>query len=160
MMKRILILLCVIALYIACDYATESTNMYPDVEIVHMNPIGWYTSAADTNPSASIDTTYFVAENSIDCYLSKLIWMYQDENGSTFAGPEEISLYMKVNGKTATETDTAILLGIQIPLLPVWQNIQPGSQCRVQLNYVFVDEYWGDHTDTAIAWYGIYMWPQ
>ncbi len=159
-MKKILVLLCVIALFLACDYATDSTSLDPDVEIVHMNPIGWYTSSSDSTASASIDTVLFVAENSVDCYLSELSWTYQDENGSTFYGPEHISLYVKVNGKAGTEVDTAKLLNIQIPLSPVWQNVPSGEQCRVILEFIFVDEYWGSRYDTATAWYGIYMWPE
>ena len=61
-MKKILVLLCVIALYLACDYATDNTSLYPDVELVSMNPMGWYTGGTDTTVSASIDETIFVAE--------------------------------------------------------------------------------------------------
>ncbi len=159
-MRKILVLLCVFALYLACDYATDNTKLYPDVEIVRISPIRWYTFIGDTTPAAMVDTTIFVVHNSVDCYLTKLIWTYHHEDGSMFSGPEEITLYMKITGKTNTKADTTKLLNVQIPLLPVQQNIPSGSQCRVMLNYVFVDEYWGSRYDTATAWYGIYVWPQ
>ena len=160
-MKKILVLCGVIMLFTACDYATESIDLAPDIEVIHMNPVGWYTGVGDTVNAASIDTIKFVAENSVDCYIDKLIWEYYDESGNLFFGPDEMALYFKINGIVdPAAIDTAILMNISLPLLPVWNNIQPGSSARVLLRFIAIDEYYGEQYDTCTVWYGIYMWPQ
>ncbi len=159
-MKRILVLLGVIILFVACDYARESVTLKPDIEVVRINPIGWYTSLGDSIAVARIDTARFVTENSVDCYIEKMVWEYYDENGSLFFGPDEMAIYVKINGIVdPCCVETSSIYNIQLPLLPVWNNIDPGSSAKVLLRFIAVDEYFGSY-DTATVWYGIYMWPQ
>ena len=160
-MKRILVLVGVIILFVACDYAKESVELRPDIEIVRINPIGWYTSLGDTTAVADIDTVIFVAQNSVDCYIEKMVWEYYDESGNLFFGPDEMAIYVKVNGIVdPCAAETSSIYNIQLPLLPVWNNIDPGSSAKVLLRFIAVDEYFGSRYDTATVWYGIYMWPQ
>lgn len=160
-MKRILVLLGVIILFVACDYAKESVTLRPDIEVVRINPIGWYTSLGDSIAVAKIDTATFVAENSVDCYIEKMVWEYYDEDGNLFFGPNEMAIYVKVNGIVdPCCVETSSIYHIQLPLLPVWNNIDPGSSAKVLLHFIAVDEYFGSTYDTATVWYGIYMWPQ
>jgi len=161
MMKKFLVLLGIIALFVACDYAKESTELYPDIEITYMNPIGWYTSDGDTVVAATIEQINFVPENSVDCYLTKVIWEYYDEGNNIFYGPEEMSLYLKIEGKVdeGSCSDTFYIYNLQLPLAPVWYHLDAGQSAEARLHFVFVDEYWGSRTDTVTAWFGFYMWP-
>ncbi len=159
-MKKFLVLSAAIVLFVACDYATENVGLSPDVECVYINPMGWYVSGDTLDTAAVISEVHFVAETSIDCYLSKLVWEYYDAGGGRFYGPDEIALYMKIAGKTDPECcDTAIIYNIYLPLQPVVQHLSPGQSAKAALNFVFVDEYTGDKYDTAKVWYGFYMWP-
>ncbi|MGB3478921.1 MAG: hypothetical protein WBB67_07155 [bacterium] len=161
MMKRILVLLGVIILFVACDYAKEGVELKPDIEVVYMNPIGWYTSLGDTTAKADIETIDIVAQNSVDCYLEKVTWEYYDESGNLFFGPDEMAIFSKINGIVDPAcVCTTTIENIQLPLLPVWNNIDPGYSARVLLRFIAVDEYFGSRYDTCTVWYGIYMWPQ
>jgi hypothetical protein len=161
MMKRILVLFGIIILFSGCDYTQESVEFKPDIEIVGMNPVAWYTYQGDITPAAEVDTIKFVAENSVDCYIDKIVWEYFDEDDNSFAGPYEMALYFKIEGKVdPADIDTFFLQNIQLPLLPVQNNINPGHSARVLLSFIAVDEYYGENYDTCTAWYGIYMWPQ
>lgn len=160
-MKKILVLFGVIILFVACDYAEENVSLNPDIEIVYMNPVGWYTSLGDTAAAAEIDTIAFVAENSVDCYIDKVVWEYYDESGNLFFGPDEMAIYFKIDGIVdPAVVDTFLLFDLSLPLTPVWNNIDPGSSARVLLRFIAVDEYFGSRYDTCTVWYGIYMWPQ
>lgn len=160
-MKKILILASVVGLFLACDYAQDAVKMKPDIEITGIQPLASYTFIGDTAASATIDEVTFVPENSVDCYLDKLIWEYLDGAGNRFYGPEEIPMYMKIEGKKdSLEVDSFYVNNIYLPLFPVHQNIGEGECARVQLNFIFIDEYFGGgSSDTASAWYGIYMVP-
>jgi hypothetical protein len=158
MMKRFLIVLCAIILFVACDYASESTKLSPDIECVFMTPVGWYLAVGDT--AATITETWFVPESSVDCYLEKLVFEYLDEDDNQFFGPDEMALYMKIEGKTnAGCCDTAILYNVSLPLLPVLDHLSPGESAYALLHYIFVDEYWGSRYDTVTVWFGFYMFP-
>lgn len=158
---KILVLFGLIILFAACDYASDNLELAPDIEVVHINPHGTYTSMGDTIPAAIIEEIKFVAENSVDCYLDKLVWEYYDEDGNMFDGPYEIALYYKINGIVDPAcVDTSELLNVPIPFLPVWNNIDPGSSARVLLHFIAVDEYFGSRYDTCTIWFGIAMWPQ
>lgn len=160
-MKRILVLFSMIILFTACDYASESVELAPDIEIIHINPHGAYTFIGDTTNAANIDTIQFIAENSVDCYLDKLVWEYYDESGNMFDGPYEIALYFKIYGIVdPCCVDTSTLMNVPIPFLPVWNNVPPGQSARVLLHFIAVDEYFGDKYDTCTIWFGIAMWPQ
>lgn len=159
-MKKFLVLLIAVVLFIACDYTKEGLELKPDVEITYMNPIAWYTGVLDTTPVATIAEIYFVAENSIDCYLEKLVWEYYDENDSIFFGPDEIALYGKIEGIVdPAAADTFILLNIQLPLAPVRNHLSAGEAAQALLHFIVVDEYWGDRYDTVTVWFGFYMMP-
>jgi hypothetical protein len=162
MMKKFLVFLLVaVVVYIACDYAKEGASLRPDVQITYMDPIGWYTYAGDTTPSATIEQIHFVAQNSIDCFLEKLVWEYYTEDSVRFFGPDEISLYGKIPGIVEpAEVDTFILENIQLPLKPVRDSLEAGDAARALLHFYIVDEYWGDRYDTVTVWFGIYMFPQ
>lgn len=160
-MKRILVLLGVIVLFVACDYATEGVELKPDIEVVYMYPIGWYTFLGDSTPQADIETVDIVARNSVDCYLEKVTWEYYDENGNLFFGPDEMAIFSKITGIVdPCAVCTTTIKDLRLPLLPVWNNIDPGHSARVLLRFIAVDEYWGSRYDTCTVWYGIYMWPQ
>lgn len=160
-MKRILVLLGMIILFVACDYAKESVDLRPDIEVVRINPLAWYTCLGDTIDATKIDTVTFVANNSVDCYIEKMVWEYYDESGSLFFGPDEMAIYVKVNGIVDPScVDTSRIFNIFLPLLPVWNNIDPGSSAKVLLRFIAVDEYFGSRYDTCTVWFGIYMWPQ
>ena len=159
-MKKILVFLALVIMFIACNYATESIGLNPDIEITYLNPIGWITYPGDTTPWAVIEEIHFVAENSIDCYLTKMIWEYYDENNTMFFGPSEISLYAKIEGIVEPGCcDTFILYGIPVPLRPVYNHLSADQSARVLLHFVAVSEYDSGLLDTATAWYGIYMSP-
>lgn len=159
-MKKFLVLLIAVVLFIACDYTKEGFELRPDVEITYMNPIAWYTSVIDTEIVATIDEIYFVAENSIDSYLDKMVWEYYDENDSIFFGPDEIALFGKIEGIVDPAlVDTFILLTISLPLAPVRNHLSTGEAARALLHFIVVDEYWGDRYDTVTVWFGFYMMP-
>jgi hypothetical protein len=161
MMKKFLVFLLVAAVvYIACDYAKEGTSLRPDVAITYMNPIGWYTSEYDTTPTADIEEIHFVAENSVDCFLEKLVWEYYTEDSVIFFGPDEIALYGHIEGLVdPASADTFILENIKLPLQPVRDNLETGEAARALLHFYIVDEYWGNRYDTVTVWFGIYMMP-
>ncbi len=159
-MKKFLALVVVAVLFVACDYATESAKLKPDLEITWMNPIGWYTALEDTTSTALIEEIHFVAENSVDCYVKKLVWEYYDEDDNVFYGPDEIALYLKIQGKTdPTCCDTAILYGVRLPLAPIRDHLSPGEAANALLHFIAVDEYYGERYDTVTVWFGIYMMP-
>lgn len=160
MMKKFLVLLGVVVMFMACDYASESVELSPDVEITFMDPLAETVSKADTlgGSTAAISVT-FVPENSVDCYLTKCIWEYYQE-GELFFGPQELPLYLKVYGKVNSEdTCTYTVHGLILPTEPVAERLEYGESAEARLYFVFVDEYWGSRTDTATAWYGFYLWP-
>jgi len=159
-MKKFLVLLAVAVLFIACDYASESTELKPDVEITWMNPIGWVTSVGDTTPSAEIDEIHFVAENSVDCYLQKMVYEYYTADSNLFYGPTDMPLYAKVVGRTDPyDVDTSKVLNVPVPLAPIRSTIPSGEAAQVLLHFIFIDEYWGENYDTVTVWFGVLMTP-
>ena len=101
-MKKFLVLLPLIALFIACDYASEAVEVKPDIEIVWMNPLATTTYIGDPLTSWPIEEIHFVAENSVDCYLTKMVWEYYDNEDNLFYGPDEVALYAKIEGIVTT----------------------------------------------------------
>lgn len=160
-MKKFLVLLAAGAvLFVACDYTKEGVELKPDIEITYMNPVGWYTFAGDTVPVATILQIHFIAENSVDCYLDRLVWEYYNEAGEVFVGPDEIALYGKIEGLVDPAcVDTFILENVSLPLSPVRDSLDTGEAARALLHFIAVDEYWGDRYDTVTVWFGIYMMP-
>jgi hypothetical protein len=159
MMKRFLVLLAVVGIFIACDYASEAVEMKPDIEVVWIDPLGATTSEFDSTSAANIDEVKFVAENSIDCYLTKLVYEYYYDD-SLFYGPDEIALYAKINGIVDGElVDTLTIENIPVPLAPVRDNLEMGQSARVMLRFIAVDEYSETEYDTSDCWFGVYMMP-
>lgn len=159
-MKNFLVLLVVAGLFVACDYGSESLELKPDVEVVWINPLGAGTYIGDTLPYAEIEEIHFVAENSVDCYLQKMVYEYYDADSNLFYGPTSMALYAKVEGRTDPYcVDTCIILGVPIPLTPIRSTIPSGQAAQVLLHFHFVDEYWGDKYDTVTVWFGVLMLP-
>ena len=162
MMKKIFVLLALAAvIFIACDYASESVEIKPDIEIPWVNPMAAATSSGDTCFVTYIQEIYFVAENSVDSYLYGYLMEYYDIDGNLFHGPTEIPLYMKIPGIVDPAcVDTHMLLMVPLPLQPVWDNIPDGEAARVLLHFIAIDEYFGgENADTCTIWFGIYMLP-
>ena len=161
-MKRFLVLLGIIAMFVACDYASDAITTHPDVEITWIDPLGWYVYKIDTlGGEAPIDEVHFVPENSVDCYLDKLVWEYFDADGNSFF-IGEIPLYLKIEGKVDTSScgDTFVIYNIKLPLEPVAEQLDYNESAEARLSFIFIDEYFGGSTaDTAVAWYGFYLWP-
>ncbi len=159
-MKKFLVLLVIAVLFVACDYAEDATKIKPDIEITWINPVAWYTFDGDTTATALIAEIHFVPENSVDCYIEKLVWEYYDENDNLFFGPDEMALYLKIDGKVEpTCCDTFILYGVQLPLAPVRNHLSNGQSARALLHFIAVEEYYGSRYDTATVWFGIHMMP-
>ena len=159
-MKKFLVLIPLIALFIACDYASEAVEVRPDIEITWVDPLATTTYDGDTLLTANIEEIHFIAENSVDCYLTKMIWEYYDTDDNLFYGPDEVALYAKIEGIVEPElVDTFILLNVPVPLDPVRDELDMGQSAKVLLRFVAVDEYTESEYDTCDAWFGVYMIP-
>ncbi len=163
-MKKFLALVAVVALFVACDFASEATKLKPDVQITYVNPLAWATDFFDTLSYARIDETHFVARNSVDAHMVKLIWSYYDVNDELFYGPFELPLYMLVPGLAGDEdcaADTAVLYNVPLPLDTV-RSYAFGNdiyEMKAELLYVFEDEYGWEKQDTAETWFGFMVVP-
>ncbi len=163
MMKKLMPVMLLAVIFIACDYATEALKDNPDIEIVFMNPIGWYTFAGDTVNLAEIEEIKFVARNSVDCYIKELIWEYVDATGDTFYIGDPFALYAKIDGLVdPNNIDTTTIENVGLPLVPARNHLIANNleAANVQLHFVAVSEYDPEKTDTCDAWYGIYLVPQ
>jgi len=162
-MKKILVLIALALFFIACDYAKESTQFRPDVEITYINPVYWYTTPLDTTHYAEIEQIRFVARNSVDAYLKELVWAYYDVNDRCIFGPTEpLAIYGKINGIVdPEEVDTFILYNVSLPLDAVRSYLVAESlqSAKALLHFIVTDQYDMDKIDTATAWYGIYLLP-
>jgi len=163
-MKRFLVLLGAVAMFIACDYASDSVDLYPDIEITFIDPIAEYVTKAETlGGTTELIEVHFVPENSVDCYLTKCIWEYYDAGGGLIYGPDEIALYLKIEGRVGTGEDeccdTFEVHNLTFPTEPIADHLEYGESAEARLHFVFVDEYWGSRYDTATVWYGFYLWP-
>jgi hypothetical protein len=157
-MKKFLVLIPLIALFIACDYASEAVKLKPDIEITWIDPLATTTFDGDSTSYFTIAEIHFVAKNSVDCYLTKMLWEYYDENDYLFYGPDEIPLYAKIEGIVdPSEVDTFIILNIPVFLEPVRDELNEGQSAKVLLRFVAVDEYSETEYDTCDTWFGVYM---
>ncbi len=158
-MKKFLALIAVVVLFVACDFFSESTKLRPDVQVTYVNPLAWATGPGDTTAFAIIEETHFVARNSVDAHMVKLIWAYYDVNDELFYGPFELPLYMLVHGLTGeedAEPDTAILYNVPLPLdtVRLYSDSMKIYEMGAKLLYIFEDEYGWDKLDTAETWFG------
>jgi hypothetical protein len=163
MMKKLLVLMVLGLAFIACDYAKESVELAPDIEITSIDPIG--ISIIVTGPnggrgdSSTINEIRMVAENSVDCYLQELLLQYYDSNDNCFFTSEPIPMYAKIEGIVEHGVvDTTIIENLYLPLdtavVYLYNNHLHAS--KVLLQFVAIDEYF-DNTDTAKAWFGVYL---
>jgi len=161
-MKKFMILMVSAMIFLACDYTEESLKYKPDIEVVYMNPIGWYTCPGDTVDLAEIDEIKFVATNSVDCYIRQVIWEYVDVEGDTFYVGEPFALYAKIEGLTVQgQVDTTTIENLGLPLVPARNHLIANNleAANVQLHFIAESEYDPEKTDTCDAWFGIYLIP-
>jgi hypothetical protein len=158
MMKKFMALALLVVIFIACDYAKESLELKPDIEVTWINPVAWTTFSGDTAAYALIEEIHFVAQNSVDSYLKEMYLEYY-RTGDTlpYFGPTEpVAMYGKIEGLvTPSAVDTFILLGVPIPLGPVNDSLEANETARVLLNFVAIDEY-QENADTTTIWFGIW----
>ena len=158
-MKKFLVLLAVVGIFVACDYASEAVETKPDIEVVYMNPIGSVTWIGDTLTAATIEEVKIIPRNSVDCYLVKLVYEYYF-NDSLFYDPFEIALFSKITG-IVDECDacTTTIENVPVPLGPVRTHLQMGQSANVMLRWIAVGEYFDTEYDTSDAWFGVLMIP-
>lgn len=163
-MKKFLVLVAIAVLFVACDFAKESTKLKPDVRITFMNPLAWATDYFDTTAYAIIEETHFLAGNSVDAHMVKLVWGYYDVNDELFYGPFELPLYLRIPGLTGDEdhaADTSILYNVPLPLDTV-RSYAFGNEIyeiKAELLYIFEDDYEWEKQDTAETWFGFMVIP-
>lgn len=158
-MKKFMALTLLVIMFMACDYAKESLEYKPDIEVVFMNPIGWYTSPFDTAVVAVIEEIKFVATNSVDCYLREVTWEYVDANYDTFYVGAPLALFAKIEGRVnPEEVDTTTIENLALPLQPARDHLGgDNAAARAYLHFVAESEYDPEQTDTCTAWFGIYL---
>ena len=126
-MKKLMIVLMLVLIFVACDYAKESLELKPDIEVTYLNPVAWSTYTGDNLLNATIEEIHFVARNSVDSYLKEYYLEYYRMNDTLpFFGPTSpLAIYGKINGiVNPAAVDTFILLGVPVPLHPVIDNLQ------------------------------------
>lgn len=162
-MKKFLVLLVGSVLFIACDFAEESTELGPDIELVYMNPVAWTTWETDTMHYATIEEIAFVARNSVDAHIEKMVWEYYDANDNLYFGTFETAIYLKIPGLVGgeCECDTVILLGVPLPLDTVrsYAYSQKIYDARAEMRFIATDDYGLDEADTVEAWFGFQITP-
>jgi hypothetical protein len=157
-MKKLMTVMMLVLIFLACDYAKESLKLKPDIEVTYLNPVAWSTFTGDSLLNATIDEIHFVSENSLDSYLTEFyLEYYRMDDTLPFFGPTSpVAIYGKIPGiVNPAVVDTFILLGVPVPLLPVISNLEPNETARVLLHFVAVDEYF-EKSDTATIWFGIW----
>lgn len=159
-MRKLLVLMVLGLAFIACDYAKESVELNPDIEITWVNPLGAYVTPADVDTFVSIDEVDFVNENSIDCYLREFICEYCDAASNTpFYTCDPLPLYAKVEGIVERPyVDTVKILNLALATGPAVDHMVDNGTHSVKalLKFVYSDEYM-DQIDTATAWFGFYL---
>jgi hypothetical protein len=160
MMKKFMALALLVVIFLACDYAKESLELKPDIEVTWINPVAWVTFPGDTIDAAMIEEIHFVARNSIDSYLKEFTLEYYHDDTVLFFGPSDpIAIYGKIEGiVNPAIVDTFVLLGVPVPLGPARDYLGPNEAARVLLRFVAFDELF-EETDTTDVWFGIWMLP-
>lgn len=157
-MKKFSILILAVMIFLACDYASESLDLKPDIEITYMDPVAYTTYAGDPTTAVLISEIHFVPMNSLDSYLTEFSLSYYDNSGVLFYGPTApVAIYGKIGGiVTAGVVDTFILVDVPVSLVPAQAHLSSNQSAKVVLSFVAVDEYF-ENSDTTEAWFGIYM---
>ncbi len=158
-MKKFMILVVLVMIFVACDYAKDSLELKPDIEITWIYPVACYISPGCTSAVAEIDEIYFIAENSIDSYLREYTIDYYADDTSVVYSTAPVPVYGKIEGIVSPSVvDTFILEKVWVPLGPAMNQLSPNESMRALLRFVAIDEYF-ENTDTAEVWFGIYMVP-
>jgi len=158
-MKKFMTLILLAMIFVACDYAKDSLELKPDIEITWINPVAWYTWQGDSLYAAPIAEIYFVAENSIDSYLKEFTIDYYADDTLIFYSTPPISVYGKIEGIVQPGViDTFILENVWVPLGPARDYLGPNESAKALLRFVAIDEIF-ENTDTAEVWFGIWMVP-
>jgi len=158
-MRKILAIMAVALLFVACDFARESVKLKPDIEVTFINPVA---APVDEGGFANIAEIHFVAKNSVDCTVKEMLWEYYTKDGSKFFGPFEISLYMKVKGLVdPVKVDTSILENVPLPIDTVLTYLINTNtyEAKAKLYFIAYDDYYGTRTDTAEFQFGLYRNP-
>jgi hypothetical protein len=159
MMKKFMILILLAMIFVACDYATDSLALKPDIEITWIDPVAWYTAAGDSTYAVVLNEIDFVAENSLDSYLKDYTIEYYVNDTSLVYTTAPVPVYGKIEGRVnQTCCDTFKLMGVVVPLDPARDHLNANEAARAVLRFVAIDEYF-ENTDTADVWFGIYMLP-
>ena len=159
-MKKLLVLMVLGLAFLACDYATESVELGPDIEIASINPVGiTFIMGPNGGRADSSLKVNIVAENSVDCYLKELLLRYYDSYNTCYFTTEPIPMYAKIEGIVEHGVvDTTIIEDLYIPfdtaITYLYNNSLHAS--KVLLQFVAIDEYF-EKTDTANTWFGIYL---
>jgi hypothetical protein len=158
-MKKFMALMLLVVIFMACDYAKESLELKPDIEVTWINPVARATFPGDTVPCV-IEEIHFVARNSIDSYLREFTLEYYHDDTVLIFGPSDpIAIYGKIEGiVNPAIVDTFILLGVPVPLGPAQAQLGPNEAARVLLRFVAYDEIF-EESDTTDVWFGIWMLP-
>ncbi len=158
-MRKIFALLTVALLFVACDFAKESVELKPDIEVTFITPVA---APVDGGGTADIDEIHFVAKNSVDCTVKQMIWEYYAIDGTRFLGPFQIPIYMKVKGIVdPAEVDTSVLMSVPLPVDTVLTYLINTNtyEAQAKLYFVAYDDYNMAKADTAEFWFGLYRNP-
>ncbi len=158
-MRKVLAIMMVALLFVGCDFARESVKLKPDIEITFVNPVA---APIDTGGIVNIDEIHFVAKNSVDCTVEKVLWEYYTKDDVRFFGPFEVSVYMKVKGIVEpAEVDTSILENLPLPVDTVLNYLVNNNlyEAKAKISFVAYDDYYGTRTDTADCLFGLYRNP-
>uniref|UniRef100_A0A7C6EKY5 Uncharacterized protein n=1 Tax=candidate division WOR-3 bacterium TaxID=2052148 RepID=A0A7C6EKY5_UNCW3 len=158
-MRKILAIMAVALLFIACDFARESVKLKPDIEVTFIDPVA---APVDEGGFANIEEIHFIARNSVDCTVKEMLWEYYAKDGTRFFGPFEIPVYMKVKGIVdPAEVDTSILASVPLPVDTVLTYLinTNSYEAKAKLYFVAYDDYYGTRTDTAEFQFGLYRNP-
>ncbi|MEO0136689.1 MAG: hypothetical protein ABIL39_07565 [candidate division WOR-3 bacterium] len=158
-MRKMLAIAGIALLFVACDFTKESVKLKPDIEVTFIDPVA---APVDNGGYANISEIHFVAKNSVDCTIKKMLWEYYTKDGTKFFGPFEISLYMKIKGIVEpTKVDTFILENVPLPVDTVLAYLVNNNvyEAKAQLYFVAYDDYEMSRADTAECQFGLYRNP-
>ncbi|MGQ9701664.1 MAG: hypothetical protein ACUVQT_04325 [bacterium] len=159
MMKKILALMLGAILFVACDFAKESVEFKPDIEVTFITPVA---APVDSGSEVTIEEIDFVAKNSVDCTINRMIWEYYTIDGTRFFGPFQIPIYRKVKGiVNPAEVDTSKLENVPLPVDTVLTYLINTNtyEAEAKLYFVASDDYGMGHADTAEFRFGLYRSP-
>ncbi|MCX7994423.1 MAG: hypothetical protein N3A65_01450 [candidate division WOR-3 bacterium] len=159
MMRKILAIMAAVMLFVACDFARESVELKPDIEVTFINPVA---APVDGGGFAEIEEIKFVAKNSVDCTVKQVVWEYYAKDGTRFFGPFEIPIYVKVQGIVEpAEVDTSILENMPLPVdtVLIYLTSTNTYEAKAQISFIAYDDYYGTRTDTAQCQFGLYRNP-